>query len=155
MYIFYVYEYTVAIFRHTRKGIGFHYRWLWAIMWLLGIELRTCGRAVSAPNHWAISPAQERSFSALSEDWNSVPSIHVQQLTMIWYSTPRGSDTFSFYHQDWSPWRETRRGYLWRCYSVATEDPSNFGDTSTIEWSWGIAVVVEWSHLEPRRQDVL
>jgi hypothetical protein len=26
-------------------------------MWLLGIELRTSGRAVSALNHWAISPA--------------------------------------------------------------------------------------------------
>jgi hypothetical protein len=26
-------------------------------MWLLGIELRTSGRAVSAPNRWAIAPA--------------------------------------------------------------------------------------------------
>jgi hypothetical protein len=26
-------------------------------MWLLGIELRTCGRAASALNCWAISPA--------------------------------------------------------------------------------------------------
>jgi hypothetical protein len=25
-------------------------------MWLLGIEFRTSGRAVSALNHWAISP---------------------------------------------------------------------------------------------------
>ena len=38
------------------KGIGSHYR-LWAIMWLLGIELRTSGRAVSAFNPRAISPA--------------------------------------------------------------------------------------------------
>jgi hypothetical protein len=30
--------------------IGFRYRWLRAIMWLLGIELRTSGRAVSAFN---------------------------------------------------------------------------------------------------------
>jgi hypothetical protein len=39
-------------------GIGSHYKWLWATMWLLGIELRTSGRAVrfSALNHWAISP---------------------------------------------------------------------------------------------------
>jgi hypothetical protein len=28
-----------------------------ATMWLLGIKLRTFGRAVSALNHWAISPA--------------------------------------------------------------------------------------------------
>jgi len=39
------------------EGIGSHYRLLWATMWLLGIELRTSGRAVSAFNHWAISPA--------------------------------------------------------------------------------------------------
>jgi len=26
-------------------------------MWLLGFELRTSGRTVSALNHWAISPA--------------------------------------------------------------------------------------------------
>jgi len=38
------------------EGIGSHYRWLWATMWLLGIELRTSGRAVSALNQWAISP---------------------------------------------------------------------------------------------------
>jgi len=38
------------------EGIGSHYRCQWATMLLLGIELRTSGRAVSAPNHWAISP---------------------------------------------------------------------------------------------------
>ena len=35
-----------------------HCRWLWATMWLLGIEPRSIGRAVSALNHWAISPAR-------------------------------------------------------------------------------------------------
>jgi hypothetical protein len=54
-YLFYVYEYTVAVFRHTRS----YYRWLWATMWLLGFELRTSGRAVNALNHWAISPAPQ------------------------------------------------------------------------------------------------
>jgi hypothetical protein len=39
-----------------------HYRWLWATMWLLGIELRTSGRATSALNCWAISPAPETPF---------------------------------------------------------------------------------------------
>jgi hypothetical protein len=32
------------------EGIGSHYRWLRATMWLLGIELRTSGGAVSALN---------------------------------------------------------------------------------------------------------
>jgi hypothetical protein len=39
------------------EGIGSLYRWLWATMWLLGIELRTFGRTVSALNPWVISPA--------------------------------------------------------------------------------------------------
>ena len=39
------------------EGIRSHYRWLWDTMWLLGFELRTSGRAASALNHWAISPA--------------------------------------------------------------------------------------------------
>ena len=38
------------------EGIGSHYRWLWATTWLLGIELRTFGRAVSALNCWTDSP---------------------------------------------------------------------------------------------------
>jgi hypothetical protein len=32
-------------------GIRSHYRWMRATMWLLGIELRFSGRAVSALNH--------------------------------------------------------------------------------------------------------
>ena len=39
------------------EGIRSHYRWLGATMWLLGIELRTSGRAAKALNRWAISPA--------------------------------------------------------------------------------------------------
>jgi hypothetical protein len=45
-----------------KEGIRSHYRWLWATMWLLGIELRTSGRAVSALNHWTISPAHNNAF---------------------------------------------------------------------------------------------
>ena len=41
----------------SEEGIGSHYRWLWATMWLVRIELRAFGRAVSALNCWAISPA--------------------------------------------------------------------------------------------------
>ena len=39
-------------------GIGSHYRWLR----VLGIELRTSGRAVSALNPWATSPAPQIAF---------------------------------------------------------------------------------------------
>jgi hypothetical protein len=33
------------------EGVRSHYRWLWVTMWLLGFELRTFRRAVSALNH--------------------------------------------------------------------------------------------------------
>jgi hypothetical protein len=44
------------------EGIRSHYGWLWANMWLLGIELRTSGREVSALNRWGISPAPNWEF---------------------------------------------------------------------------------------------
>jgi hypothetical protein len=48
---------TLLLSLHTpEEGITAHYWWLWATMWLLGIELRTSGRAASALNHRAISP---------------------------------------------------------------------------------------------------
>jgi hypothetical protein len=49
---------TLLLFSDTpEEGIGSHYRWLWAATWLLGIELRTSGGAVSALNRWAsLSP---------------------------------------------------------------------------------------------------
>lgn len=51
--------------RHHRPGVtearGCWILWswwlLWAAVWLLGTELRSSGRAASALNHWAISPA--------------------------------------------------------------------------------------------------
>jgi hypothetical protein len=42
---------------HQKRDVRSHYGWLWATIWWLGFELRTFGRAVSALNHWAISPA--------------------------------------------------------------------------------------------------
>ena len=51
-------KYTVAVFRHART----HYGRLWTTMWLLGIELRTFRRAVSALNSWATSPPPSVSF---------------------------------------------------------------------------------------------
>jgi hypothetical protein len=44
------------------EDIESHYRWFWVTMWLLGIELRTSGRAVSALSYWAISPAHNSPF---------------------------------------------------------------------------------------------
>ena len=48
-YLFYVYENTVAG-DTAEENAGTVYRWLRATMWLLGIELRTPRRAVSALN---------------------------------------------------------------------------------------------------------
>jgi hypothetical protein len=59
IYLFYICEYTVTIFRRTRRG---HSRWFRATMWLLGFELRTPRRAVSALNHCDISLALECLF---------------------------------------------------------------------------------------------
>jgi len=47
------------------EGIRSHYKWLWSTMWLLGINLRTSGRAVSTINLWAISLAQHFLFVCL------------------------------------------------------------------------------------------
>jgi hypothetical protein len=44
------------------EGTRSHYRYLWATMWLMEIELRTSGRAASALNLWAISPAPAPPF---------------------------------------------------------------------------------------------
>ena len=59
---FYIYllciQYSVYMYAcRPEEGTRSHYRWLWATMWLLGIELRTFGRAGNALNLWAISPA--------------------------------------------------------------------------------------------------
>ena len=55
-----------------------HYRWLWATMWLLGIEFRTSVIIVSALNCWAISLAhfylmisQKFKYLPLSVDENN------------------------------------------------------------------------------------
>ena len=50
------------------KSTKSRYRWLWATMWLLGIELGAFGRAVSALNRWAISPDLRRFSFYPSQD---------------------------------------------------------------------------------------
>jgi hypothetical protein len=53
-----MYVSTLSLSSDTpEEGIRSYYRWLWATVWLLEIELRTSGRAGSALSHWAISPA--------------------------------------------------------------------------------------------------
>ena len=47
----------LSVCMHTEEGTRPQYRWLWTTTWLLGLELRTSGRARSATNHWAVSPA--------------------------------------------------------------------------------------------------
>jgi hypothetical protein len=55
---------SVCMYNYTpEEGIRSHYRWFWATMWLLGIELRNSGRADSALTHWAICPAQGLSIN--------------------------------------------------------------------------------------------
>ena len=56
-FIYFMYECSVCMYTcMPEEGIRSHYRWLWSTMWLLGIELRTYVRAVSALNLWVISP---------------------------------------------------------------------------------------------------
>jgi hypothetical protein len=57
-YLFKHFMYVSALSSCTwEEGIRFHYRWLWATMWLLGTELKTFCRAFYTLIHWAISPA--------------------------------------------------------------------------------------------------
>jgi hypothetical protein len=57
--LFYICEYSVTIFRHTRRGHQIPLQCLWATMWLLGIELRTSGRTAISPT---ALPAPPQSF---------------------------------------------------------------------------------------------
>jgi hypothetical protein len=67
LFIYFMYVSTLPLSSVTpEEGIRSHYRWLWATMWLLGFELRTSGRAVSALNCWATSPALSDISSAHS-----------------------------------------------------------------------------------------
>ena len=54
IYLFIMYSVLPA---YQKRAPRWHYKWLWATMWLLEIELRTSRDTVSAFNLWAISPA--------------------------------------------------------------------------------------------------
>ena len=71
---------------HSRRGHQIPV--LWATMWLLGIELRISGRADSALNSWAISPALLFLFvvmgareSTISPQHPSLPNSQVLKIT--------------------------------------------------------------------------
>ena len=54
--IYFMYVSILYLFADTpEEAIRSHCRWLWGTMWLLGIELKTSGKAVSAFNCWPIS----------------------------------------------------------------------------------------------------
>jgi hypothetical protein len=59
--LFYLYGYSVAVFRHTRRGHRIPLQMVVSHLQLQGIELRTSGKAVSALNCWAMSPDPMRS----------------------------------------------------------------------------------------------
>jgi hypothetical protein len=60
------------------EGIGSYYRWSWATMWLLGIELRTSGRVVRTFNCWAISPALHLNFCIKQISLSSFLDAHIK-----------------------------------------------------------------------------
>jgi hypothetical protein len=51
IYLFIIYKYTVAVFRHTKRGHQIALQMVVSHHVVAGIELRTSGRAVSALNH--------------------------------------------------------------------------------------------------------
>ena len=52
-----------------------HYRWLWATICFLGIELRTSGRTVSVLNHWDIfSALKQRKVTLFQHQLLTAPS---------------------------------------------------------------------------------
>jgi hypothetical protein len=53
---YFMYECSICILEESSRS---QYRWLWATMWLLGIQCRTSGSADSALNLWATSPAPD------------------------------------------------------------------------------------------------
>jgi hypothetical protein len=51
VYLFNVYDYTVAVFRHTRRGHQIPLQMVVSHHVVAGFELRTSGRGVSTLNH--------------------------------------------------------------------------------------------------------
>ena len=62
LFILYMWLHCRCLQTHQKRASDPHYRWLWATIWLLGIELRTFGRTVRALHCWAISSAPKIFF---------------------------------------------------------------------------------------------
>jgi len=62
LFILFIWVHCTCFQTHQKRASDLIYRWLWITMWLLGFELRTSGRSVSALNQWAISPALAITF---------------------------------------------------------------------------------------------
>lgn len=60
----FVYLCECSVFLHTRRGNQISLKMV--VRCLLGIELRTCGNAASALNHWGISPAALESYLSIN-----------------------------------------------------------------------------------------
>jgi len=56
LFIYYIWVHCSCLQTHQKRASDLITDGLWTTMWLLGFELRTSGRAVSALNYWAISP---------------------------------------------------------------------------------------------------
>jgi hypothetical protein len=95
----------------AEEGIRPHCTWLWATMWLLRIELRTSGRAISSFNCWGISPAhQQHSLSPCAthsgqvsltgrEAWKPLMRQRVSRKLTSWSLAFSLTHTFIFYSQ--------------------------------------------------------
>ena len=76
----FIYYVKCSVCMPEEGGTRFWYRWLWAIMWLLGIELRTSRGAASTFYLWAVSPAPIHFFL---NSWFSV-SVDIIKITIVW-----------------------------------------------------------------------
>lgn len=62
VHLFYLYEYTVAVFQHTRRGYQIALQMVTSHHAVAGIEFRISRRTIGAPNCWAIFPGPEMKF---------------------------------------------------------------------------------------------
>jgi hypothetical protein len=70
----------------TEEGIRSHYRWLWATMWLLGIELRTSGRAVLAVEP-SLQPQQTQCYWVLRTELKGRSLLDNNSINWTWSPT--------------------------------------------------------------------
>jgi hypothetical protein len=146
------------------EGIRSHYRWLWATMWLLGIELRTSGRVANILNHWTISPGPLfRTFYWLfyltKRHASLVKSIHV-----IWSTSPISLKKV-LKHSVWSGdsvakstgWAHLRtrvqipstyiKSQVWPCNSIPVVEQKQGNDHSLLAASLALGSVRDYPWL--------